>query len=221
MASSCIYDAKNPTAFPFVYKHPNGSTVARGHNVDGVCVFETSACQAHAHNVMPNGDAFTCCEEAPGVDTSVWLYMLVAFMIPYFWMQYSLKKRQAAMKAEGLPEEGRVQSMFAEGSSKTVKMLVYALFLVSIVALVVEASVMPKAIQNTLTPTDRAAQLAMDAFLAPVQEVFAFIEDAMVAACCFVVSCPVPCAAPCCFLRLMPSLAGDQGGLRHRGRRMD
>ena len=38
---------------------------------------------------------------------------------------------------------------------------------------------MKKSIQTTLSPTDRAAQMAMDAVLTPFEKVFAFLEDTM------------------------------------------
>ena len=38
---------------------------------------------------------------------------------------------------------------------------------------------MPKSIQQTLSPADRSAQLAMAAFLTPMEEIFAFLEDTM------------------------------------------
>ena len=45
--------------------------------------------------------------------------------------------------------------------------------------MVFESIIMPKSIQQTLSPTDRASQTAMDSFLTPVEEIFAFIEDTM------------------------------------------
>lgn len=43
-----------------------------------------------------------------------------------------------------------------------------------------QASIMPRSIQHNLSPTDRSAQLAMNAFLTPIEETFAFLEDTMV-----------------------------------------
>eukprot|EP00944_MAST-04C_sp_MAST-4C-sp1_P015495 g15495.t1 len=45
--------------------------------------------------------------------------------------------------------------------------------------MVIESVIMPKSKQKTLTPTDRASQSAMDAFLTPIHEIFGFIEDTM------------------------------------------
>lgn len=60
------------------------------------------------------------------------------------------------------------------------KVALLVTFLLAIVALIAEAQIMPTSIQKTLSPTDGAARLAMSAFLTPVQEVFSFLEDAMV-----------------------------------------
>ena len=52
--------------------------------------------------------------------------------------------------------------------------------MLAILAVVFEATIMPKQIQTNLSPPDRAAQLAMASFLEPVREIFAFLEDAMI-----------------------------------------
>ena len=52
--------------------------------------------------------------------------------------------------------------------------------MIAILAVVFEATIMPKSIQTNLSPPDRAAQLAMASFLEPVKEIFAFLEDAMI-----------------------------------------
>ena len=53
------------------------------------------------------------------------------------------------------------------------------LFFLASIAGIYEKVIMKKSIQTTLSPTDRAAQMAMDAVLTPVEEVFAFLEDTM------------------------------------------
>ena len=52
-------------------------------------------------------------------------------------------------------------------------------FILAAMAEIYEKVIMKKSIQTTLSPTDRAAQMAMDAVLTPIQEVFAFLEDTM------------------------------------------
>eukprot|EP01052_Picozoa_sp_SAG31_P024808 SAG31_NODE_2135_length_6364_cov_4.367438_5_plen_339_part_00 len=54
------------------------------------------------------------------------------------------------------------------------------LFMMAVVVFTWEATIMPRSIQQELSPPDRAAQLAMKAFLTPVSEIFSFIEDAMI-----------------------------------------
>jgi hypothetical protein len=58
--------------------------------------------------------------------------------------------------------------------------IVTFLFFTAIFVSVIEMTIMPKSIQQRLSPVDRAAQLAMDAFLTPVSEVFAFLEAMLV-----------------------------------------
>ena len=52
-------------------------------------------------------------------------------------------------------------------------------FMAAISTVVAEAVIMPKSIQETLEPADRSAQLAMQSFIAPLEEIFQFIEDTM------------------------------------------
>ena len=57
--------------------------------------------------------------------------------------------------------------------------VIAVLFVLASTAGIYEKLIMKKSIQTTLSPTDRAAQMAMDAVLTPVGEVFAFLEDTM------------------------------------------
>lgn len=68
---------------------------------------------------------------------------------------------------------------FSGGRSRCFKIMTGVVFMLAIIALVIESQIMPKAIQKTLHPTDRVAQMAMASFLTPVEEIFAFLEDTM------------------------------------------
>ena len=67
--TSC-HPSDDPIAYPFSYRYSNGSLVQSGHRQNGVCVYETNACDiganacADANGVLrfPKGTTFSCCE---------------------------------------------------------------------------------------------------------------------------------------------------------------
>ena len=136
---------------------------------DAICIYETEACQDSTFQ-----DA--CCvlsESVENVSSSVWMYPLIAFAVPYAALIYW--KTRMSRRRELLPVE-HLDSVLAK-MSPCVRYLFFGFFIISIVSMVIVNAIMPKSIQQTLTPTDRASQSAMDAFLTPVEEIFAFIED--------------------------------------------
>ena len=81
-----------------------------------------------------------------------------------------------------VPEEDPTQNPFwssMKNFSKCRIIFVAITFLCVSTAAIFEKNIMKKSIQTTLTPTNRATQMAMDALLTPAQEVFAFLEDTM------------------------------------------
>ena len=104
MATSkvCTFD---PETSPYRYYYKNGTTVATGQwvNVQGytapVCVFKTSACRPDEH--VNTG----CCGTTKKLDqeSSVFLWIMIGFLVPYFgfqfWKKYSQRKLDAKKAA--------------------------------------------------------------------------------------------------------------------------
>ncbi len=181
---NCTYDPLNPIQSPYKFFHPNGSIVTNGYlmNVDGyndpICIFETKACE---------DDSFknACCESSHSLKAAaqVWLYSLIAFGVPYIILQVCIKRMaRSSMNKNSTtitPQRGNIWSAMMKNMSPCAKYMFVFIFFASITAMVFESIIMPKSIQQTLSPTDRASQTAMDSFLTPVEEIFAFIEDTM------------------------------------------
>jgi hypothetical protein len=89
-----------------------------------------------------------------------------------------------------LEKEGRLEELqninnnpmqqLADQYSGAMKVIIMLIYVAAIAALVAESTIMPMSIQTVLSPTERASHLAMDSFLTPVSEIFAFLEDAMI-----------------------------------------
>lgn len=180
---SCFFDASS-TAFPFEYKYPNGSIVQTGTLVDvagyssPVCVYDTEGACDNAY-----GGGGACCqatEQLASSEGGVTFIILAFFIVPYFVALFVLK-RLGGSNPIGI--WARLQQ--AGGGPPTplqcaLRALGALVFVCVIVATVFEATLMPTSIQQNLAPPDRASQLAMSAFLTPIGEIFAFLEDAMV-----------------------------------------
>eukprot|EP00936_MAST-01D_sp_MAST-1D-sp1_P000661 g661.t1 len=65
------------------------------------------------------------------------------------------------------------------GMSQRTMVVCMVLFIAAVAAQIAEFTILPKQIQTTLTPGQRSAELAMSSFLTPIEEIFAFLEDAM------------------------------------------
>jgi hypothetical protein len=180
---NCTFDPLNPIQSPYKFFYPNGSVVTSGYliNVDGyddpICIYETKACE-------DNSFTNSCCESSNSLDAaaSVWLYSLIAFGVPYIILQVCVKRMRSSNSKNDkttIPQRGNLWSAMMKNMSPCAKYMYVFIFFVSITAMVFESTIMPKSIQKTLSPTDRASQTAMDSFLIPVEEIFAFIEDTM------------------------------------------
>jgi len=192
---NCTYDPSNTVQFPFEYLDATGATVTQGRLVDvpgftdPVCIFEQAACQVGALPHKPDGSTFACCSASSNVEdaANMWYVPMIAFyggILSFFALSRAYTnwqtKRGNAPKDGGATAGMRSLRLDTSGMSKCQKWTLLGIFLLTIVALVAESSVMPTSIQQTLTPTEGSARLAMAAFLTPVKEVFSFLEDAMV-----------------------------------------
>ena len=176
---ACVYNPLDPVQSPYKYFYPNGSVVQQGYLVnvsgydDAICIFQTEACQDSTFR-----DA--CCVVSESVETAasrVWIYPLVAFSVPYTAFLYWKKQRMS--QGDTHSSQSNMWAAVITKMSPCVRYLFFGFFIFSIFSMVIVNVIMPKSIQQTLTPTDRASQSAMDAFLTPVEEIFAFIEDTM------------------------------------------
>jgi hypothetical protein len=194
----CYNKAADGLASPFAYFAANGTQLSTGILANGVCVYKDAACDANSSPRAANGSYFACCRGSKDLDARtnmLWLIPFLAFMIPW-QISSRLQKARAANEAARkrmLDADGAAEETAAPaGSAKKhpladamaskpdwQKKLAGGLMLACIGALVAESTIMPKEIQRRLSPMDRSAQLAMAAFLTPIQEVFAFLEDAM------------------------------------------
>jgi hypothetical protein len=201
---SCRFDTSDFDHSPFEFRYANRSTISSGilyhiPEVDEhVCIYREAACLADR---LPSidGETFECCTTTSNLDTAanIWYFPMIAFMVPYICLIMAVKRRKRLARQTRInaglspePEEsdeehsgGANFNMIAlqtQNMSKCKRYVFLAVFTAAIVAIVIEAVVMPQSIQDNLSPADRAAQLSMTSFLTPVEEVFAFIEDAMV-----------------------------------------
>ena len=143
-----------------------------------MCIFTTEACSLHP--VVQNGSRLACCSETPALSASaqVWYYPLAAFGV--FYLGLFTWRRSRFSDGDGAANPYTVMFGPKPGQPAWKGLLLLLVFAGTIAALIAESVIMPKSIQETLSPTNRASQLAMGAFLTPVEEIFAFIEDSMV-----------------------------------------
>lgn len=185
----CTFDASDTSDFPFEYLSANASKVKTGRYVsvagydEPVCIFEQADCKLGIRPTAPDGTAFQCCQSTNDLQSAaqVWLYPLIAFaglyVLGFIWIAY--RKNQAKKKGLPPPPPPRF-GLGVENAPLWVRVAMTATMFAAIGAVVAEAVIMPKSIQQNLTPADGAARLAMSAFLTPVNEIFSFLEDAMV-----------------------------------------
>jgi len=165
--SSCIFDASDTENFPYEYRYANDSLVQRGTMLDGVCVFDVG--------YQCGIPGTSCCGTTAQVSdaASFGIYIMICFFGPYISL-----KLLGHLKPE-LFEKETVMSRLMEGKSQCYMYTLMAMFTVLVTATILEGSIMPKSIQQNLTPANRSAQLTISAFLTPIGEIFAFIEDTM------------------------------------------
>ena len=152
-----------------------------------LCLFNTTRCLTHDN----------CCHETSFVNTSSsWVVPLITFALGwavglYILRSSGLKQRWNLSGAFGFGAmwsaddhqkrnaERKNRSQKSKYCFYIVAFLVALIYAASITATVMEAVIMPKSIQENLSPADRASQLAMSSFLTPVEEIFVFLEDTM------------------------------------------
>jgi len=192
---NCTFD---PSHSPYKYFDPSNNIILEGISVTvplpnnqsdiELCVYNTSGfCLTSS----------SCCKETSFVDHATanqWVPPLLTFFIGYslglFFLRFSgIRQRWGVTGPLGLGalhSKKDYQQMETQGGGKNKTKLqilfiviVGLLYICSIFALVAEAVIMPASIQESLPPADRSSQLAMQSFLAPIEEIFSFIEDTM------------------------------------------
>ena len=95
-------------------------------------------------------------------------------------------KTEAAIDAEEAALRSKMSLSMSGGKAMhpCAKALVGVVMMGVIVATIMEAVIMPQSIQQNLAPADRAAEVAMSAFLTPIREIFQFLEDTMTVKAC-------------------------------------
>ena len=184
MSLNCTFDPNDPGRFPYAYYDANGTLLVDGvefrvNSSTSVCVFDTPAC---LHNS-------SCCVEtaAQNAASASFAIPLVCFIVGYVLflvgMRHPKSKAFWGIKGPMRPDSSSEGTAWLKGQPKHIQCLVVgvfvAIYMAAIMALVFEATIMPKSIQNHLEPADRSAQLAMESFITPMQEIFQFIEDTM------------------------------------------
>ena len=193
---NCTFD---PTLFPYEYISPTGETIVEGISVTvplpnnqpdtQLCVFNTSKCL----------NSSSCCHETPLVKSltaTTFLPPLITFLVGYLLGLYILRFSNIQKKwgvtgglglnatttdEQKLKQKEKFTNM-TERNKCFYKIFIgffALLYIGSIVALVMEAVIMPASIQESLPPADRSSQLAITSFLAPIEEIFSFLEDTM------------------------------------------
>jgi hypothetical protein len=195
MLTSCTFD---PSTFPYSYGNATHGilinvNLPNNQPSQQMCLFNNTQCV---------GKVEKCCSETEMVSDALtfsWLPPLVAFFVAYiaiklYFGKHFVKKFgvTGAMGWAVLHDSSNKDDTANTGNTeewkktKYLKYFVYLamvcaglLYMASITALIFEAIIMPKSIQETLSPSDRSAQLAMQSFLTPVEEIFSFLEDTM------------------------------------------
>eukprot|EP00466_Bigelowiella_natans_P013741 jgi/Bigna1/147617/aug1.242_g22325 len=178
--SACTFDESDWRNYPYKYYLKDGSQVSNGTLVDGVCVFPTPYCK----------DSIQCCKSTERVEAQTTLFWvpLLCFMVCF--MSFKLLAKWRKQRSNQDKEVGDSKAGGNESSTDRWKLLTggltgwrlylfIAFMIFGITATVMEGVIMPKSVQQNLTPTDRSAQLAMSSFLTPIGEIFAFLEDTM------------------------------------------
>ena len=166
MGELCTYDESNWRDFPFSYTYSNGSSAKTGYVVDGVCVFD-GAC---------------CCDLNPKVEqeSQVWYIPLICFVV----FMILFKRLRAYFRPAGSENGAQMETQrpfqfMMQGKPRWYGIALVIVVFIGIMATVTESVIMPASIQDRLSPSERAAQLAMSSFLTPIKEIFSFIEDTM------------------------------------------
>lgn len=191
---NCTYDADT---FPFTFFKPNGTIIYDG-VASAVPGFNGSICLFNITECL-NAGLSDCCVPAPPVERAfnhLPYFVSAAFFIPLFARCFCRAKRQREAGGDAAPAGEQPIVVLRPSSSAPESAgaaaptnsqmgrfglgICFGIVVIgAIVAVVMEATIMPMSIQQSLRPPDRAAQLAMNSFLVPVSEMFAFIEDAM------------------------------------------
>ncbi len=196
---NCTFD---PLRFPYAYRNATGGVVPRGRPVAvpmphgqpdaRLCLFNASSCGS-ADAGGGSGAVNACCEETAFVEhatANVFLPPLVTFLCGFLASRVLVGRYKTKWGVTGrmgfaaATDQGtRIPNTTTATASSCWRIflivLVALIYFASIMAVVAEAVIMPQQIQASLPPADRSAQLAMQSFLAPVQEIFAFLEDTM------------------------------------------
>ena len=176
---ACVYNPNDPIGSPYKYFYPNMEPfVKQGYLVnisgykDQYC-YETEACDDHDHafrNACCMGSDSLEQAASSGLDISInWLRCAICNI---HLLQETKQTRRHALPAE--PMECDV------GKNVSVRSLRILRFLLFIGRSNGDGKCYNAKVETKiLTPTDRASQSAMDAFLTPIHEIFGFIEDTM------------------------------------------
>ena len=188
---NCTFD---PLRFPYQYDNVTQGTSITINQPNQqpiqLCIFNSTQCVSSATK---------CCQETDLVQNATslsFLPPLVTFMVGYVSIIFLFKRLKLMDKwhvtgGMGLAalnttkQSTELKEKLNNMTSLNKKIFYVGMFCVglvwmlSIFAMVAEAVIMPKSIQETLSPSDRTAQLAMSSFLTPVEEIFSFLEDTM------------------------------------------
>lgn len=180
---------------PFIYKNSNGTQILNGTlSDDGVCVFLDADCSTGPRT---HGD---CCDRNPRMQNQLqsmlqnigpfWVYMVLVFI--FVKRKKAADKRREAEHAAAVAEAERrgapppVSTVAADGDhfgvnqlSKCEKVFGIVGYVGALCCAVSTPIIMMSQIQSVLHPASRSAVLAAGAFLTPLEEVFAFLEDTM------------------------------------------
>ena len=178
---NCTFDE---ATFPYHYKDHSGKVIEHGYLMKNVTLLNN---QGTVDLCMFNS---TNCDETKTINDNLkysFLPPMVTFFTGYAIGIYLLKtKSKKLFEYEGTlkrfnagGDEEDSKPTLSPTKSKILGLFLTFLYIGAIVALVLEASIMPASIQETLPPADRIAQLAMENFLAPIEEIFSFLEDTM------------------------------------------
>ena len=187
MSTTCTFNSQTSI---YEYLTPSDQVLTQGKLINitllndqgtfPLCIFNSTHCKRT--------------EIAKASTTGEWIPTMVTFCIGYVIATYVLKvKGQQLFGYTGDISLGAILSKATPTTTTTTakstrpkctphcckRTLFFLLYVGCIVAMIAEATIMPSSIQDNLPPADRSAQMAMESFLAPVKEIFAFLEDTM------------------------------------------